>query len=120
MNEEEANMLFGIVGLDIRFPKYLPEGYRYECTIHVDNPVAKIYYSTKEIRRYNEEYRYQLYNEGRGLTITVTITDITPEEWYAKHKEYSPHAPDIIFLNIDNKTAIIYSMLIIKDHKYHR
>ncbi|GIU71825.1 MAG: hypothetical protein KatS3mg003_1304 [Candidatus Nitrosocaldaceae archaeon] len=119
MTEEEAKMLFGIVGLEVRFPKYLPEGYEYECTIHVDNLVAKTCYSTEEIRKYDETFRDKLYNEGKGLTITASVSDITPEEWYAKYKEYSPHARDIIFLNMDNKTIIIYSMPIIKGPKYH-
>lgn len=45
MDKEQAKMLFGLVGVEVRFPKYLPEGYEYECTEYLLNTIAASYCS---------------------------------------------------------------------------
>ncbi len=74
MDKEQAKMLFGLVWVEVRFPKYLPEGY--ECTEYLLNTIAASYYSNEQIRS-DEEYVPKCPNSGLirdngGLIVKVS------------------------------------------------
>jgi hypothetical protein len=114
MNEEQASILFGLVGVKMVFPRYLPEGYRYECTVHVMNTIARSYYSSEEGRRlYGEgmDYVNNANSEsGKELTITIykhtTSEKYNAREWYEYvKKNYDPNA---LLLTINNTEGVAY------------
>jgi len=110
MNEEQTRMLFGLVGVKIRFPRYLPEDYEHECTVHVVNTTARSYYSSEEGRGlYGKGYEY-INNGGKELIINAT-KHLPSERYDAKRmyehiKEY--YDPNASLLTIDNTEAIAY------------
>ena len=111
MNEEQAERLFGLVGVKIVFPRYLPEGYEYECTVHVVNTIAYSYYSNEEIRSSEKRYYYPAY-EGEALVI-VNYKFLSYDErkdareWYEYVKQY--YDPNALLLTINNMEGVVYS-----------
>ncbi len=110
MDEEQARMLFGLVGVEMKFPRYLPEGYEYECTVHVVNTTARSYYSSEEGRGlYGKGYEYV---DNKGKELIISATKHLPSEkydarvWYEHIKEY--YDPNVSLLTIDNVEAIAY------------
>ncbi len=110
MDEEQARMLFGLVGVKMKFPRYLPEGYEYECTVHVVNTTARSYYSSEEGRGlYGQGYEYV--NSGSRELIINATKHLPSEKYDAKVmygyiKEY--YDPSVSLLTIDNVEAIAY------------
>ncbi len=111
MNEEQAKMLFGLVGVKMRFPRYLPEGYEYECTVHVLNTIAHSYYSNEEIRSSERRDYYPDY--GSKALMIVTYKYLSYDErkdargWYEYVKQY--YDPNASLLTINNMEGVAYS-----------
>ncbi len=114
MNEEQARMLFGLVGVKMRFLRDLPEGYEHECTVHIMNTTARSYYSSEEGRRlYGKGYEYvSNANMESDKELIITANKHLPGEnhnarsLYEHIKEY--YDPNVSLLTIDNIEAIAY------------
>ncbi len=119
MNKEQAEMLFGLVGVDVKFPKYLPEGYKHECTVHVFNNAAWSFYSNAKIREIKDTYELgyidrSLYEDHGGIIISTGKllsynTRVTLEEEYSYIKDY--YDPNAILL--PDKRMIGYNFVTI-------
>ncbi len=96
------------------FSRYLPEGYRHECTVHILNTIACSYYSSEEGRRlYGEgmDYVNNAHRESyKELTITI-YKHPTSEKYYARERyEYvnNNYDPNALLLTINSTEGVAY------------
>ncbi len=110
MDEEQARMLFGLVGVNMKFPRYLPQGYEYECTVHVFNTIAYTYYSNEEIRRLDEIIHHTVYESKAFMMVIYKYLSYDERMGTREYYEYikQNYDPAALFLTINGSESIAY------------
>ncbi|MCV0392806.1 MAG: hypothetical protein K5790_05860 [Nitrosopumilus sp.] len=126
MTENDVTSLYGTVKVYPKFPKYLPEGYSFECGVHNTNAYVHLVYFTDEQRSkfpdtHNSAFDREFFSDG-GLVI-----DYYDEAWngwiedpnydkFEKAQENSEH-PQSKTLTISDQPAVMIKEYSWKDGK---